>query len=640
MENSTENASPSIRKHGKRRDGSISNLSIRSAGSTNDLKTGSMSNIRGSKYGSRGSLDQLKDERSSTAGRRFGSMSSVNAAQIDPERRAMDKTTKSMESELEQAQSNLWKSNQSFFSVQKSLYGSSAVLNKLSVLQSIRKPITDSIEEEAEGDVIIFPGEKSARPKSSASTSLPKIADANPTEKPKHYGAGGIAPGLSASESDYMKMVDVTSRLTDPNNYPAAHKAKMEAIKRQQEARSIYGSSVNLSGSVASLSKQASNLSVNKLGKSYASLSSLNGPDSEVYKRLYEDAKHKHEKSSNEDVKFTGDFSLNAGYTNGFKPLPEVEKEKLRANAASSMKNKSTPLLMATSNKKEKVLLPLRDTSNYEHASVGLQQMRRISSINELNDTMSKSKEALNTKALSGNNYGSTQMLNKRGSVPSLLDDIKEDKKNTKAGREMDMLLSSTHNILELGANSPLNNRMPSKEKTNTMNELGKGKARLPLNDAEIKSPKERSQLPDNGGSKGSLLSSRSKLDDTSRNTDLTKINDRRKSAGNLMKLDQVDAKVHTKRKSVGNLLADTEKVNLKNSTDLKTLSTELKPDRPDSAQLSAMPVSEINIEICGQKSKREPWWSTPAIFDDIQPVEPQAGDCHEPKTRKVPNYK
>lgn len=30
---------------------------------------------------------------------------------------------------------------------------------------------------------------------------------------------------------------------------------------------------------------------------------------------------------------------------------------------------------------------------------------------------------------------------------------------------------------------------------------------------------------------------------------------------------------------------------------------------------------------------------STPAIFDDIQPVEPQAGDCHEPKTRKVPNY-
>lgn len=188
MENLTENASPSIRKHGKRRDGSISNLSIRSAGSTNDLKTGSMSNIRGSKYGSRGSLDQLKDERSSTAGRGFGSMSSMNAAQVDPERRAMDKTTRSMESELEQAQSNLWKSNQSFFSVQKSLYGSSAVLNKLSVLQSIRKPITDSIEEEVEGDVIIFPGEKSARPKSSASTSLPKIADATPTEKPKHYG--------------------------------------------------------------------------------------------------------------------------------------------------------------------------------------------------------------------------------------------------------------------------------------------------------------------------------------------------------------------------------------------------------------------------------------------------------------------
>ncbi|KAJ3321393.1 hypothetical protein HDV06_004378 [Boothiomyces sp. JEL0866] len=332
MDNSTENTSPSLRKHAKRTDGSISNLSLRSAGSQSDLKTSN--GFRGSKYGSRGSIDQLKEDRDSVSGRRYGSTSAMHKAEIDPEVRAVDKTSRSMESELEQAETNLWKSNQSFFSTQKSLYGSSAVLNKLSVLQSIRKPITDSIEEEIEGDAIVFPDDKGSRPKSSAKPSLPKIGNSTVIEKPKHHGvtqAGGIAPGPSASENDYLKMVDVTSRLTDPNNYPASHKAKLEAIRRQQESRSVYGSSVNLSGSIASLGKQPSNLSINKLGKSYASLTSLNGSDPEVYKRLYENAKQKQEKGSNEDMKFTG-------YTNGFKPLPDVEKEKLRTTASSSMK--------------------------------------------------------------------------------------------------------------------------------------------------------------------------------------------------------------------------------------------------------------------------------------------------------------
>ncbi|KAJ3274006.1 hypothetical protein HDV01_003676 [Terramyces sp. JEL0728] len=554
MDNS-DNTSPSLRKHAKRTDGSISNLSHRSAGSRDDLKYASTASFRGSKYGSRGSIDKLKDDRDSTTGRKFGSSASIRSAELDPERRAMDKTTRSMESELEKAETNLWKSNQSFFNTQKSLYGSSAVLNKLSVLQSIKNPITDSIEEEMEGDAIVFPGEKSnLRPKPKLdATNLPKIGNAA-GEKPKHHGVtqvGGIAPGPAANENDYMKMVDVTSRLTDPNNYPAAHKAKLEATKRQQESRSIYGSSMNLGGSVASLSKQPSNIS---------------GSDPEVYKRLYEDSKHKKEKTSSDDMKFT-------------------------------------------------------DTSKYEHVSVGLRQIRRISSITELNDTPSKSREALNTKGLGSNSYGSTQMLNRKGSLSNILDDV-EDRKLNKAGKEMDMLLSSTHNILELGANATSTKKV-SNEKIASTNELSKPREKaikVGLNDTENR-PRGSVVLPEisKHSSKTNLLSSRNKLEDSA-NTDLTAINIRRKSVGNILKADDSTPKIYTKRKSVGNILSVT-KAEIKERAPAKQKSIERLPKEP-----------AATIEKSSFLKK-----STPAIFDDIQNAGYQKGTNEDGKMRKLP---
>ncbi|KAJ3321394.1 hypothetical protein HDV06_004379 [Boothiomyces sp. JEL0866] len=292
---------------------------------------------------------------------------------------------------------------------------------------------------------------------------------------------------------------------------------------------------------------------------------------------------------------------------------------------------------MEYNDKKEKVLLPLRDTSNYEHASVGLKQTRRISSIVGLNDSLSKSREALNAKLLSSNNYGSTQMLNKRGSIPSLLDDIKEDKKHTKAGREMDMLLNSTHNILELGASTPTNTRKTNKEKP----------VKIALNHADDRSPKdiESVGLPDQLGSRGNLLSSRNKLDDTAKNTDLTKINDRRKSAGNILKLDEPTPKIHTKRKSVGNILTDVEKINHKNSMNLKSLSTELNSGTGTSSthQIASKPKSLEKLHrggLAGLENSNHNKKSSPAIFEDVQSLAMSTPDNQETKLRKVPNYK
>ncbi|KAI8929165.1 hypothetical protein BC831DRAFT_444932 [Entophlyctis helioformis] len=105
----------------------------------------------------------------------------------------------------------------------------------------------------------------------------------------------------TTSQTDLSKQ-NVTSRLTDPNSYPPAYKAKFEAIKKHKEA---YKSSEKLSDKRTS----STNLSLK---------------EAEVVKRLTDNGSKAKSRTSLERLEYTG-------YTNGFKPMDESEKEKLRA---------------------------------------------------------------------------------------------------------------------------------------------------------------------------------------------------------------------------------------------------------------------------------------------------------------------
>ncbi|KAL2914565.1 hypothetical protein HK105_205916 [Polyrhizophydium stewartii] len=100
---------------------------------------------------------------------------------------------------------------------------------------------------------------------------------------------------------------EVMSRLTDPNQYPPAYRAKFEAIRKHNET---FRSSDKLSE------------------KRAASTNNLSQKEAEVVKRLTDVSSKSKSKSSLEKIEYSG-------YTNGFKPIDEAEKERMRAKALS-----------------------------------------------------------------------------------------------------------------------------------------------------------------------------------------------------------------------------------------------------------------------------------------------------------------
>ncbi|KAJ3300849.1 hypothetical protein HDV03_001901 [Kappamyces sp. JEL0829] len=150
-----------------------------------------------------------------------------------------------------------------------------------------------------------------ATEKSSVSTPVKAQISFHPMVKYVFISQSGSLYKPPGSQLDFTKMVDVTSRLTNPERFPQAHKSRIEANKKAREEK---------------LSGFGSALSLTKLTASKANLLAEKEPA--VYQRLIADAKAKQEKLEKANKPFTG-------FTNGFKSLDEEQKQRLRTKTRS-----------------------------------------------------------------------------------------------------------------------------------------------------------------------------------------------------------------------------------------------------------------------------------------------------------------
>ncbi|KAI8896962.1 hypothetical protein BC833DRAFT_595380 [Globomyces pollinis-pini] len=197
---------------------------------------------------------------------------------------------------LSKAEDNLWKSKSSLLKLDKSKsYGSDINLSKYAKLGAIGTDssiTSDEILNDPLGNTMIFP------------------------KLDEFEGQVTTLPPLSkASKFRSQDSVnDVTSRLSNPANYTAAHKAKIEAIRNHHAS---YQTSNKPMGSTNNLSSKA-----NSMSSIARSKNNLNEP--EVFERLMNDAKNKQLKSSSQKIDFTG-------YPSGYKPPSDSDKEHMRS---------------------------------------------------------------------------------------------------------------------------------------------------------------------------------------------------------------------------------------------------------------------------------------------------------------------
>ncbi|KAJ3321395.1 hypothetical protein HDV06_004380 [Boothiomyces sp. JEL0866] len=171
-------------------------IPLRSKGSqANLLSKGSQSNLLKGANGSQsnllkssGSKYNLSDSQSNLSKGKGsqGNLLTQNAYQVEDDDSREELNTDELLNQLEKADDVLFDANSQFFSAQKAIYGSQAVLSKYSVLQGIKneredvKKDEDGSKQENDGEFLLFPSEmkkklptlikseeyKAARPKS------------------------------------------------------------------------------------------------------------------------------------------------------------------------------------------------------------------------------------------------------------------------------------------------------------------------------------------------------------------------------------------------------------------------------------------------------------------------------------------
>ncbi|KAJ3317133.1 hypothetical protein HDV06_001972 [Boothiomyces sp. JEL0866] len=208
--------------------------------------------------------------------------------------------------------------------------------------------------------------------------------------------------------------------------------------------------------------------------------------------------------------------------------------------------------------KKDRVLLPLRDTSNYDHFTP---PRRRTESINDLSSSLVNLKSTENLALKGQSNLGSSSNLSRKP-ISTFFD---EKPKSTTAGKEIDMLLENTHKILE-GSNSNLSFYKAKKEMYGSSQVLAKKTALQ-----EISKIKERKSTHD--------LTRKSSSNDISKSIEYSK-----KELNPKQKLPQVSRTNKTasplkkesgKTNSTGNLLNSSLSKNTLSNTSLSKQSTD-----------------------------------------------------------------